>query len=79
MNRRRAQLLLILIFIPILLLSGYGADTILTGYQPSLELILTVGGGAFIGVFIEAFLSAYIAAKRGKRKQGHKTTQIMQA
>jgi len=64
MNRRKAQLLLLAIMVPIVLAAAYGVYQILNGYRPSLELILGVGGGAFI----ETFLAALIASKRNKRK-----------
>jgi hypothetical protein len=64
MNRRKAQLLLLAIMIPIVLAVAYTLYSIWNGYRPSLELILGVGGGAFI----EVFLAALIASKRSKKK-----------
>ncbi|OLE91494.1 MAG: hypothetical protein AUF79_04220 [Crenarchaeota archaeon 13_1_20CM_2_51_8] len=64
MNRRRAQLFLLVITVPIVLAVVYSVYSIWNGYGPSLELILGVGGG----VFIEAFLATLIASKRSKKK-----------
>ena len=64
MNRRKAQLLLLAIMVPIVLAITYSVYSIWNGYRPSLELILAVGGG----VFIEAFLATLIASKRSKKK-----------
>jgi hypothetical protein len=64
MNRKKAQLLLLAIMIPIVLSSAYSVYWIWNGYRPSLELILGVGGG----VFIAAFLETLIASKRSKKK-----------
>jgi len=64
MNRRKAQLLLLAIMVPIVLAITYSMYSIWNGYRPSLELILAVGGG----VFIEAFLATLIARKRSKKK-----------
>jgi len=64
MNRRKAQLFLLAITVPIVLAVVYSVYSIWNGYRPSLELILGVGGG----VFIEAFLATLIASKRSKKK-----------
>jgi len=64
MNRRKAQLLLFGIMVPIVLAVAYSVYSIWNGYRPSLELILGVVGG----VFIEAFLATLIASKRSKKK-----------
>ena len=64
MNRRKAQLFLLVITVPIVLAVVYSAYSIWNGYRLSLELILGVGGG----VFIEAFLATLIAKKRSKKK-----------
>ncbi len=64
MNRRKAQLLLFAIMVPIVLAAAYSVYSIWNGYRPSLELILGVVGG----VFIEAFLATLIASKRSKKK-----------
>ncbi len=64
MNRRKAQLFLLVITVPIVLAVLYSVYSIWNGYRPSLELILGVGGG----VFIEALLATLIASKRSKKK-----------
>ncbi len=64
MNRRKAQLFLLVITVPIVLAVVYSVYSIWNGYRPSLELILGVGGG----VFIEALLATLIASKRSKKK-----------
>jgi len=64
MNRRKAQLFLLVITVPIVLVVVYSVYSIWNGYRPSLELILGVGGG----VFIEALLATLIASKRSKKK-----------
>ena len=64
MNRRRAQLLLLAIMVPIILSAAYSIYSIWNGYRPSLELILAVGGAAFI----HAFLAARLAGKRNRKK-----------
>jgi len=64
MNRRKAQLFLLFITVPIVLAVAYSLYSIWNGYRLSLELILGVGGG----VFIEAFLATLIAKKRSKKK-----------
>jgi hypothetical protein len=64
MNRRKAQLFLLVITVPIVLAVSYSVYSIWNGYRPSLELILGIGGA----VFIEAFLATLIASKRNKKK-----------
>jgi len=64
MNRRKAQLFLLAITVPIVLAVVYSVYSIWNGYRLSLELILGVGGG----VFIEDFLATLIASKRSKKK-----------
>jgi len=64
MNRRKAQLFLLVITVPIVLAVVYSVYSIWNGYRPSLELVLGVGGG----VFIEALLATLIASKRSKKK-----------
>jgi hypothetical protein len=64
MNRRKAQLYLLVITVPIVLAVVYSLYSIWNGYRPSLELVLGVGGG----VFIEALLTTLIASKRSKKK-----------
>ena len=44
MNRRKAQLFLLVITVPIVLAVVYSVYSIWNGYGPSLELILGVGG-----------------------------------
>ncbi len=44
MNRRKAQLFLLVITVPIVLAVVYSVYSIWNGYRPSLELILGVGG-----------------------------------
>ena len=64
MNRRKAQLFLLVITVPIVLVVVYSVYSIWNGYRPSFEVILGVGGG----VLIEAFLATLIASKRSKKK-----------
>jgi hypothetical protein len=64
LNRRKAQLFLLVITVPIVLAVVYSLYSICNGYRPSLELILGVAGG----VFVEAFLATLIASKRNKKK-----------
>jgi hypothetical protein len=64
MNRRKAQLFLLVITVPIVIAVVYSLYSIWNGYRPSLELVLGVVGG----VFIEAFLATLIASKRNKKK-----------
>jgi hypothetical protein len=55
MNRRKAQLLLLAILVPIVLAVAFSLYWIWNGYRPSVELILGVGGGAFVEAFLAAF------------------------
>jgi hypothetical protein len=64
LNRRKAQLFLLVITVPIVIAVVYSVYSIWNGYRPSLELVLGVVGG----VFIEAFLATLIASKRNKKK-----------
>ena len=64
MNRRKAQLFLLVITVPIVLAVVYSVYSIWNSYRPSLELVLGVVGG----VFIEAFLATLIASKRSEKK-----------
>ena len=64
MNRRRAQLLLLAIMVPIILSAGYTIYSIWNGYRPSLELILIPMGA----VFVQAFAAALLARKRNRKK-----------
>ena len=64
MNRKKAQLLLLAIMIPIVLSTAYSVYSIWNGFRPSLELVLAVGGAAFI----HAFLAARLAGKRNRKK-----------
>jgi len=64
MNRKKVQLLLLAIMIPIVLSTAYSVYWIWNGYRPSLELVVGIGGGAFI----EAFLATLIASERRKKK-----------
>jgi hypothetical protein len=64
MNRKKAQLLLLAIMIPIVLSAAYSVYSIWNGYRPSLELILGVGGSLVARGRFEAHL-AYTMVKRG--------------
>ncbi len=64
MNRRRAQLLLLAIMVPIVFSAGYTIYSIWNGYRPSFELILIPGGV----VFVEAFFAALHASKLKRKK-----------